>query len=694
MVITKKALLTLIVSLLILAFFTGNVSAYYEVSAAGGCKVPDSHPDAWRFLKKIKSYPTWEINFYLLYGYCREKYYKSRWLPDGYEYVWIDSSDIHYHVSHGGPRWDPYFGSWLTAVIFQNGDSLVPGEATNGWPPWVGAWGNEDLEWIGFRCCQLLDDASWWCWARSMNRLHLFLGFKTSSFVHDSFGEIWATGMRAQELVVGPGTTVIIPGRTVTQAFFSACDRTQPRGVVARSIAETLLCYSDHLWGNGFVSPDPVPDFWKWCWSHQVGSPDYLDVNDLSTMYVYEVAPRDVNEAYIRHIGNAFGFSTSDDIVDLCCETGTYVMVRKDDPCDCNSDSHVLEVQKSNGRYYYYDLGRLWRVDPCDANATIFDPNVAVSTATGHLTTYNLYPTDTGAGDVEIDYIVRKDTNDPCSPNEMYPQHTCVVYERQLVADGGRKVSVAGPGGRMKVYLDGSGTPTGAMGNWRPVQASGSVSVMDKEEIWDLYQQHGEKIAVTSPYLEYDTVITDANTATLAYYEHAGSEFQNRLIPVWIFDAQYFKDGNSVTTTQAFLPVNRSFCKPVVTITSPMDQSEYGEGAPVPFQAVVDANYGTPPCSYEWATDVDGVLSRSLSFTTDSLTVNCDSSCNVITRAVTLTVTDSEGLQAVETVNVKINGVCPECPDPADLNGDGTVDFGDFAIIAEAWMNNSYQERP
>jgi len=96
---------------------------------------------------------------------------ESQYTKDNNKY--IDASDIHYHVGHGGDRKDGRYGKTLRAVIFES-SALVPGEA-------IRIWGNDDLEWIGFRCCQLLRDDSRSYWANTMQGVHLLCGFKTNS---------------------------------------------------------------------------------------------------------------------------------------------------------------------------------------------------------------------------------------------------------------------------------------------------------------------------------------------------------------------------------------------------------------------------------------------------------------------------------------------------------------------------------
>ncbi|MHC4737086.1 MAG: DUF6345 domain-containing protein, partial [Planctomycetota bacterium] len=311
---------SLIVCFVVAIFVTAPLETFaWQVSAAGGCSVPNVHPDARGFYDMIKSFPNWTGYYYTEDLNCKTMQYKREDLG-GWNNYYIDSSDIHYHVSHGATRWDSYYGKNLTAIIFEDGSSLLPSEVRY-------AWGEGDLEWIAFRSCKLLNNPSADYWAKAMNGLRLILGFKTNNSKNDNFGKIWAQKMRRKKVYIGGKHTV--PGQTVTQAWFSATDATQPGGTTACVIAERGIYYGDHFWGNGIIyTPDPDPDPKKNYWDHTVPFPPYLDVNGLTTMKVYEVVPRDVNEQYVRQIGAAFGLA-AEPVVHMC---DSLVMADLSDP--------------------------------------------------------------------------------------------------------------------------------------------------------------------------------------------------------------------------------------------------------------------------------------------------------------------------------------------------------------------------
>ena len=644
--LTKICLLCLNICL----FACADVMAY-KVGAGSACKSPDSHPDAKAFYDKVDSFPNWSPNFYKKYGDLKESHYGSS--NDSY----VDSSDIHYHVGHGGDKWD--WGNWKTlrAIIF-DGSAMVPSEAKK-------RWGNNNLEWIGFRCCKLLEDKSRGYWANSMDKLHLLCGFKTNSYARDDFGKIWAEQMQLKNKIY--------------QAWFTALDQTNQNGVVARVLAEASGNFDDRLWGYGYVSSDPSVDKYYHYKDHPSGSPPYLFVDFLPEMFIYEVQPRSVDEDYIRTIGNAFGFGLADPVQDH----GDYLLMSRlqvpgADPCDPNLMIHTLQVYTNSGQYYYLNTATLW---PTETNLQFPSPTAAHSIAEGFLGTNALHLSDAGSWDVEYSTLNLAEVNE-VTPLETHQIGCAVSYAREIEAYAGTFVTVAGAGARLRVYIDHTSGVAGAMGNWRNITQNGTVPVLTKEEVWDRFKLHGPKVSVEPILLEYNRVETDLMTATLAYYEQPGPDLQGRLIPIWIFAVDYYDGDLLLTTANTFVPAAAQFYPPVANISSPDDGSEYNAGDIIDFNSVTDPNYGTPSYTYEWTSDIDGLLSTDPNFT-GSLSIACTADGNsieVVPHTVKLKITDSMGRSSSESVDVTIKRLS------GDINCDNKVDFQDFAVMANQWL--------
>jgi hypothetical protein len=653
----------------------------WRVSAAGSCSVPNVHPDGRGFYYTVKSFPEWYGRYYANDYYCTDLHYKRKDLG-GLNNNFIDRSDIHYHVGHGAVRWDGHYDKYLTAIICQNGSILLPSEAR-------GAWGEIDIEWIGFRNCKLLDDTSRNYWAKAMNGIRLILGFKTSCYTHDKFGQQWAQKMRSKKKYSKDMVNVYIyPGMTITQAWFSTTDWTQPGGTTACVIAEWYPHYGDHLWGNGSTSPhDPPKDNYKHYWDHTVPYPPQQRVNSLSTMNVYEIVPRDVNDQYVRSIGTAFDLA-ADHVVEMC---DSFVMA---DLSDSNNPK-ILEVSKMTGHFNYHEDGKLFAADPTMGQCP---EELAHELAESFLADHGLIPddADTTVYNVGFDTIteVNIDTNEVVQT--LY-QNTSVAYAREIFADSREttKVSVAGAGARLIVYLTEDESIIGTRGNWRNVEVTGSINVNDSNTTWSFFDTYGEKVAIEPALVEYDEAIPDYATATQLYYEYSSHRQQTELIPCWMFEVDYYLDDELVLTANTFIPAAQSYMPPVVEIIKPAEFKTFEHGEMADFNCQVEAGFGTPPYTYIWESSVDGFLSTQKTFQTDQLSIRCpDESldCSPLPHAITVTVTDEKGFQASDTIQITVNGPCDECADPADLDHSGTVDMIDFAHWANRYLTQTGHE--
>ena len=301
-----------------------------------------------------------------------------------------------------------------------------------------GAWGDGDLEWIGIKCCELLNDASVKYWAAAFNHAHLILGFATSSEGSYSFGEEWAEKMFGWS---------VFKGDTITSAWFEATDKTQGSDVKARVLAEVEDNYNDHIHGEGYVSSDPTPNSTKHLWDHWASSPPYRFVNNLSRMSVFEFVRRDVNEAYIRNIATSFGIGNGQILEEEdCYEMGS---------TNYQINDHVLTVYKDTGLYYYRNRNKLWvPPDPCDVP---FPAQQAERRAREFLAQNGLFPPDAGAFAVEYDQLVEFDIEQHTS-GEPQLLNCCTVYRREIKATQEQLVSVLSqdPGQKSRSIL----TPT------------------------------------------------------------------------------------------------------------------------------------------------------------------------------------------------------------------------------------------
>jgi hypothetical protein len=160
----------------------------------------------------------------------------------GYDYAYADNVDIVFFAGHGSPN-GPFFGR-----SDRDDGEAKPNEAR---------WGDKNLEWIAFHACSTLHHSS----SNSVNRwrnafqgLHYILGFSTTAWTcGDTLGKRFAQLLNA--------------GWRVKDAWIRASIESQPssthtaylRADVYSGGSKLTNTSEDHLWGHGYVSPDPKP---------------------------------------------------------------------------------------------------------------------------------------------------------------------------------------------------------------------------------------------------------------------------------------------------------------------------------------------------------------------------------------------------------------------------------------------------
>jgi hypothetical protein len=362
------------------------------------------------------------------------------------------------------------------------------------------------------------------------------------------------------------------------------------------------------------------------------------------------------------------------------------------------SDSNnpkILEVSKMSGHFNYHEDGKLFAADP---NMGHCPEELAHELAESFLTDRGLLPadSDTTAYNIVFDTITTENLDTGEVVQTLY-QNTNVAYARQIFADSREttKVSVAGAGARLNVYIAEDESIMGARGNWRNIQETGQIAVNNAVTTWSFFDTYGQKVAIEPVLVDYNEATTDYATAIQLYYEYSSHRQQTELIPCWMFEVDYYLDDELVLTANTFIPAAQSYMPPVVEITTPASTT-FNHGDTVNFDCQVVAGLGTPPYSYDWESSVDGALSTQKAFQTNQLSVRCpDESldCTPQPHVITVTVTDAKGFQATDTIQITVNGPCDECADPSDLDHSGTVDMVDLAHWANRYLTQIGNEQ-
>jgi hypothetical protein len=615
-----------------------------------------------------------------------EKDFKPPYAPP--DHGLMDSVDLGMIGTHGTTAYDAKWKQTLSAVYFSSNNDdwfLSPGEAYR-------YYGTNDLEWLIFDSCSVLRDNSMWYWHQTFNGLHLMLGFANTMYVvYPGDGGVFADRARYKGWWH--------PARTVTQAWFSAVSDQQPHGVLARVLAEELNNYNDYLWGEGYVSPDYPNDTAFWYWDHWSGTPDPLPLIGAAptSLPVYQVVPRMVDQNYVKNIGMAFGLMDDTKIhqegskfymVDVaavpptCQDTDTSQYM-----CDGSVvPSKFLEVNASGG-FFFQKLDELWtkpemtRMLPANDAAALSAANLFIR-SNAKLLPGNWFSSG-GSFALQGTPTIRLEgaTSGPALGQALAAgppdkQTNYAVDYGRSVAAAGQQLSIVGPGSRYNVYIGNNSAIVGFQGGWRDVvqplltnpggQSLGAttVSIKTAAQAWNDFLANPDIALAKPPLGQYNT--TGKPLPTLAYYEQASDVPQKELIPVWVFVADVYttaaqalkQDPLGATQLVAsdvyvYVPAaSADTALPQASITSPAAGTKLLSGQSLNLTGT--ASGGTLPYTFQWSSSVDGTLGTGPTVAVPGGLHPDIHGGNAQPNTIYLLVSDADGKQATATVDVTV----------------------------------------
>jgi hypothetical protein len=576
----------------------------------------------------------------------------------GSENDFVDKVDIAMICTHGSGAHDSFWNLDLSSVYFGSTHAdhdLTPGDAYM-------AYGDKDLEWLAFDSCSVLSDggpAPYYnrgYWAATMNGLHLLLGFKNTMYV-------WAPGDGLLWGLYMKGFPPFMPSSTVTQAWFQAVDYVQPKVTCARVLAEASNNFNDHLWGKGWVSPDPYVDNTYYYWDHCSTGPAINQSTtskmqlDVIAMPVLQVFDRIVDENYVlNNIAPAFNLTGTIGMDDMF-----YYMANTS-----NGITETLQVDRATGGYSFHNLSQLWitpvvtptlpangrEADDIISNWFSQTPAEGLPAAWYRNAGYEF-----GTEDI-VEMMFMKSENGAFSEQEIsrLPADVSMTYPRLISVQAGTTNSTQmvdfplfGPGGRLKVYLGDGGEIIGVQGGSRDVQGTGAqVNILDANLVWTMFL---EDRSLAIPEVPWPADEISYITATLGYYEMPYLQQQNELIPVWEFIANFYANGNLLAeNVPVYLPAAAEYMPPQVAILNPVDGSTFSAGEPISFEGSIIG--GTPPYSINWNSSSDGFLGDTINVVS---ALNSEAKGGIIFNpTVSFEVTDANGLTSTDTISLKI----------------------------------------
>jgi len=355
-------------------------------------------------------------------------------------------------------------------------------------------------------------------------------------------------------------------------------------------------------------------------------------------MPIYEMIIPEVNETYVQSLTSSlFG------IHDVLAEEveGIYV---------ANWGNSYLEVDSTDGSIFFANYDKLWNISLGVGETTPGECRVLADEwlAENGLFPANAFFTNIGNTSVKAYNI---DSGETLSKILQYH----VNYEFTI-----GEYPITGESAQASVMMGEGGEIIGLDWKWREVKPDvhTTANLIEYESILDVYGIPAN--SVIKHRLVYDTMEDDNNNLLFPVYEISFVETDD--------------EGNDVYYEE---DVDATDYKPWVTIVSPQPSYRItvSPGQSITFDCEVER--GTPPYSYEWHSDFDGVLSTSKSFSISTLSQPLKIDV-LVPHAVTVVVWDSEGRKDSDVIAVTIE----RQPIGIDLNIVVLVALGAVFVVA------------
>ena len=358
-----------------------------------------------------------------------------------------------------------------------------------------------------------------------------------------------------------------------------------------------------------------------------------------SEMKIYELVIPEVNSSYTQLLArDLFGLA---DVVAEEAE-GRYIV---------NSGNRSFEVDSRDGSLWYADYNKLWNVS---LGTDLPSPGTSYEMAESWLSGNSLLPANAvfvGVGSTNVSAF---HLDDGRSQSKVLQYH--VNYE--FVFDD---IPITGEAAQISVIIgDGASLADRILGvdwKWREPKpdAYASSPLIEYESILEAYKINPKN--VVKHRLVY-TVDEEADNNKLLY-------------PVW--EVEIIEDDvGEIPRLHSVLYFDATLFDPVVQITTPQHDISVASGTSLTFDCSV--SYGTPPYTYEWSSDFDGLLSTSKTFTTSSLSKVLKKDTPV-PHAISVRVRDAENRGTSDCIAVTIKSAS------ITLNPTLTIAVGSVAII-------------
>ncbi|MGY5857723.1 MAG: DUF6345 domain-containing protein [Candidatus Thorarchaeota archaeon] len=362
--------------------------------------------------------------------------------------------------------------------------------------------------------------------------------------------------------------------------------------------------------------------------------PNY--VLSQTEMPIYELITPDVNQSYVQDMARSL-FVLSDTVAEE--NEGVFFV---------NRGTESFEMDTKDGSMWYADYSKIWNVSL----------GIEVPTAESCRTTADAWLREKGILPSAASFVSVGTTNATTyTPDgEAYASKILqynVNYEFTL-----GDYPIAGDAAQITVMIGEGGDTVGFDWKWREPKAEpyGSYELIEYESVLEVNGINPEHVV----------------DHRLVYTTDEDPDTHNFLYPVYEIELLEPDVTDDIPIDiHNIMILDSTFFKPKVEITIPSSSISVMPGTAISFDCEVQL--GTPPYTYEWGSDFDGVLSTSKSFTTQSLSELLKSDTPV-PHAISVRVRDHENRGASDCIAVTIETV--------DFNPNPTITVGAVALVA------------